>query len=163
MEEIKNCDMTKYREKIMNEICKSGILVKLLCEADAGQPENIIPYKRCFPYEYIPDTMNETDRFINYEISETADSKNNLYKNLTISFFIAGHQNVVLCRENGMEYLWYDIAACELEKLFCNKNVLGIGAARLTSNEPYRIQNKSMGRLLKFTVRDFNNGLKYGK
>lgn len=30
-------------------------------------------------------------------------------------------------------------------------------------NFPYNPQQKFKGRLLRFTVKDFNNGLKYGK
>lgn len=147
----------------MSEICKSKELVKLLGESNEEYPEDIIPYKYCFPHEYIPETITETDRFINYEISATIDSKNHVFKDLIIFMYVVCHQDVIRYKENGREYLWYDKATCELDNIFCEKNVLGIGETLLLSNTPYSPQQKFKGRLLKFSIKDFNNGLKYGK
>lgn len=126
-------------------------------------PEDIIPYKYSFPHEYIPGTQQETDRFINYEISANIDSRNNTFKDLTIYFFVLCHEAIIKYEENGRSYLWYDLAVCELDNIFCEKNVLGIGKTILVSNAPYCPHQKYKGRLLKFIVKDFNNGLKYGK
>lgn len=123
----------------------------------------MIPYKYSFPHEYIPDTITSTERFINYEISATLDTRNNVFKDLTIYFFVVCHEAVTKYMEKGRTYLWYDKATCELDNIFCEKNVLGIGKTVLVSNTPYCPQQKFKGRLLKFIVKDFNNGLKYGK
>ena len=47
--------------------------------------------------------------------------------------------------------------------LFSDKNIFGVGEMELVRNVPYNPQNKFKGRVLTFTVKDFNNGLKYGK
>lgn len=147
----------------MNEICKSKELIKLLgCEHEE-YPEDIIPYNLSFPHEYIPDTITKTDKFINFEISAYLDPRNNVYKDLQIYFFIMCHQDIVVYEENSRKYLWYDRVTCELDNIFCEKNILGVGKTALLSNVPYCPQNKFKGRMLKFIVKDFNNGLKYGK
>ena len=156
-------EIIEYRKKIMAEICKSEELVKLLGCADEEYPEDIIPYKWSFPHEYIPDTITETDKFINFEISATLDARNNVYKDLIIYFFVVCHEDVIRYKDKGINYLWYDKASCELDNIFSGKNILGVGETILISNVPYCPQNKFKGRLLKFTVKDFNNGLKYGK
>lgn len=163
MGQARSYEIIDYRKKIMNEICKSDELIKLLGCADEEYPEDIIPYKLSFPHEYIPETIMESDKFINYEISATIDPRNNVYKDLIIYFFVMCHKYVIRYRDKGREYLWYDKVTCELDNIFCNKNVLGVGKTFLTSNVPYSPQKIMMGRLLKFEVRDFNNGLKYGK
>ena len=147
----------------MTQICMSKELVKLLGCENEEYPEDIIPYKWSFPHEYIPDTITTTDRFINYEISATIDHKNNTFKDLTIFFFVVCHEDVIRYKENGRSYLWYDKVTCELDNIFCEKNILGVGETTLVSNVPYCPQQKFKGRLLKFVVKDFNNGLKYGK
>jgi len=156
-------EIIEYRKLIMKEICQSEELVKLLGESDEEYPEDIIPYKWCFPHEYIPETITKTDRFINFEISANIDNRNNVFKDLTIYFFVMCHQDVVRYKEKGREYLWYDKVTCELDNIFCEKNILGVGETMLVSNAPYCPQQKFKGRLLKFVVKDFNNGLKYGK
>lgn len=156
-------EIVEYRKRITEEICKSEELVKLLGCSDNEYPDKVIPWKYSFPHEYIPETQTKTDRFINYEISATIDPRNNVFKDLIIYFFVVCHEDVIRYKDSGREYIWYDKATCELDNLFCEKNVLGIGRTILTSNVPYSPQNKYKGRLLKFEVKDFNNGLKYGK
>lgn len=147
----------------MNEICKSKELIKLLGCDKEEYPEDIIPYTYVHPHEFVPDTITKTERYINFEISATIDPRNNVFKDLTIYFFVMCHEDVIRYKDSGREYLWYDKTTCELDNLFCEKNVLGIGRTFLVSNVPYSPQNKFKGRLLRFEVKDFNNGLKYGK
>ena len=163
MGKARSYEIIEYRGKIMTEICKSKELVKLLGCANEKHPEDIIPYKWSFPHEYIPDTIAETDKFINFEISAALDTRNNVYKDLTIYFFVVCHEDVIRYKDKGINYLWYDKVTCELDNIFSEKNILGVGKTYLVSNVPYCPQQKFKGRLLKFVVKDFNNGLKDGK
>lgn len=147
----------------MEQICKSDELIKLLGESDEEYPEDIIPYKWSFPHEYIPDTITQTDKFINFEISAAIDPRNDVYKDLTIFFYVICHQYAIKYKEKGRTYLWYDKVVCELDNIFSDKNILGIGTTTLVSNVPYYPQQKFKGRLLKFVVKDFNDGAKYGR
>ena len=147
----------------MDQICKSKELIKLLGEVDEEYPEDVIPYRWSFPHEYIPETITQTDKFINFEISAAMDPRNNVYKDLTIFFYIICHQDAIIYIEKGRTYLWYDKAVCELDNIFSDKNILGIGTTTLVSNIPYYPQQKFKGRLLKFVVKDFNDGARYGK
>lgn len=154
-------EIKEYRNKILVEICNSEKLIRLLGLENEEYPEEILPYKYVFPHEYIPDTITKTDRFINFEISATIDSRNNVFKDLTIYIFVVGHEDVVRDKKYGG--LWYDTATCELDNIFCENNILGVGETILVSNVPYCPQQKFKGRLLKFVVKDFNNGIKNGK
>ena len=159
MGKSRSYEIIEYRKKILQEICKSKELVKLLGCENEEYPEDILPYKWVFPHEFIPETITKTERYVNFEVSAILDPKNNTYKDLTIYFF-------VFCHEDVIEYkgtLWYDRVVCELDDIFCETNVLGVGKTYLVSNVPYSPQNKFKGRLLKFSVKDFNNGLKNGK
>lgn len=156
-------EIIEYRKIIERQICTSTEIIKLLGCENEEYPEDIIPKKYSFPHEYIPGTQEKTKRFINYEISAIIDPRNNTFKDLTIYFFISCHEDIIKYEEKGRTYLWYDLVVCELDNIFCEKNVLGVGKTTLASNVPYCPQQKYKGRLLKFVVKDFNNGLKYGK
>lgn len=156
-------EIIEYRYKIMAEICKSKELIKLLGCIDEEYPEDVIPFKWSFPHEYIPETITKTERFVNFDVSANLDARNDVYKNITLYFFVVCHEDAVRYKDNGKNYLWYDKAVCELDNIFCNKNVLGIGEMSLVGNNPYSPQQKFKGRLLKFQNKDFNNGLKYGR
>ena len=161
MGKSRSYEVKEYRNKILVEICKSEKLVSLLGLENEEYPEDILPYKYVFPHEYVPDTVTKTDRFINFEISATIDNRNNVFKDLVIYMFVVGHEAVVKDKKYGG--LWYDTATCELDNIFCENNILGVGETTLVSNKPYCPQQKFKGRLLTFVVKDFNNGLKYGK
>lgn len=152
-------EIIEYRNKIMREICGSKELAKLLGCGENEYPEEVLPYKKVFPHEYIPETILTTGRFLNYEISAVIDPKNSVYKDLTIYFFIVCHEDVI--RHKGS--LWYDRIVCELDNLFNDTDTLGVGKTSLLSNKPYCPQQRFKGRVLTFVVKDFNNGLRYGK
>lgn len=159
MGKARSYEIIEYRNIIFKKLLESEEIVKLLGFEGVEYPEDEIPYKNMFPHEYIPDTITTTDKFINFEISATLDTRNNVYKDLTIYFFITCHEDVI--RYKGG--LWYDKVVCEIDDIFSEKNILGVGKTGLLSNIPYFPQQKFKGRALKFIVKDFNNGLKYGK
>ena len=47
--------------------------------------------------------------------------------------------------------------------VLCLLGDLGVGKTVLVDNLPYCPQQKFKGRIVRFTVKDFTNGLKYGK
>lgn len=148
----------------MQAIVDSKKLVALLGESESEYPEETIPYHRVWPHEYIPEVITNTDRFINFDISAFLDPRNNVYKDLSVFFYVFCHQDVVRYTENGRIYMWYDKVACEIDSLLSDSGLLGVvGTLSLVQNIPYYPQQKFKGRLLKFTVKDFNNGLKYGR
>lgn len=148
----------------MQAIVDSKKLVALLGESESEYPEETIPYHRVWPHEYIPEVITNTDRFINFDISAFLDPRNNVYKDLSVFFYVFCHQDVVKYTENGRIYMWYDKVACEIDSLLSDSGLLGVvGTLSLVQNIPYYPQQKFKGRLLKFTVKDFNNGLKYGR
>ena len=163
MGKARSYEIIEFRNKIMDVICRSPELVKLLGCENEESPEEIIPFKYSFPHEYIPKTITKTERFVNFDIEASIDYRNHVYKDLTIYFFVVCHEDAVKYVEKGRTYLWYDKAVCELDNIFCGQNVIGVGQTLLTDNRIYSPEYEFKGRWFKFVVKDFNNGLKYGK
>ena len=155
-------DIVEYRKLIMQQIVESEELRRLLDEDNSPHPEESIPFNKAYPHEYVPETIKETDKFINFDLRATLDGRNEIYKDITIYFFISCHQHVVPYWEDGRQYCWYDKVVCELDEIFSGHNILGVGKTWLMSNIPYYPQNKFKGRQLTFQVKDFYNGLKNG-
>lgn len=163
MGKARSYEIIEYRKKIISEICKDKELVKLLgCEKES-HPEKVIPWKYVFPHEHVPETITRTERFINFDIDADLDYRNNVYKNLTIQFFLICHVDVIRYQSDEREYLWYDKVACELDNLFTDNDFLGVGKMALTGNYRYVPKYEFRGRRLVFTIKDFTNGLRYGK
>lgn len=163
MGKARSYEIIEYRKNIMDTICKSPEIVKLLGAESSDYPEEILPYTQIFPYEFIPETITETNKFICFEIQAHMDYFNKVLKDLTVWFFVFCHEKIIRRLENGRQFLWYDQAVCELDNIFTDTNILGIGKMALQSNVPYYPVQRFKGRQLTFKVKDFYNGSKYGK
>ena len=164
MGKARSYEVIEYRKKIMDKLCRDNEILKLIGASDMEHPEDILPYSQFYPHEYIPETITETERLICFDISATNDPKNNTLKDLMIYFFISCHQDVVPYFEDGRSFLWYDKVVCALEEIFTDQQgIFGVGKIEFLSNKPYYPQQKFKGRQLIFTVKDFTDGLKYGK
>ena len=65
----KSYEIIEYRKKIMQILCTDTEILKLLGEDKESHPEDTIPYNKVWPHEYIPETITETERMINFELS----------------------------------------------------------------------------------------------
>lgn len=163
MGKAKSYEKIEYTKKIMRELCTNQEIIKLLGEEKTTHPEKTIPYHKCYPHEYIPTVVKETDRFINFDMRMDLDKRNRVLSKVTIWVWVVCHEDVVPYFEDGVNYLWYDKVVCEVNEMLTDKNLLGIGKTWMLSDQPYYPQQKFKGRLLTFEVSDFTNGLKYGK
>ncbi len=156
-------EIIEYRDKIMDALCHSPELIKLLGCGQEEHPEDVIPYRLVHPYEYIPEACTGTERYINFDLEEASDPSNRTFRNITVRFYILCHEAAARYTDDSRSYLWYDRVVCALEHILCEENILGVGRTILASGEPYCPESKWKGRLLKFTTRDFSNGMKNGK
>lgn len=163
MGKARSYEVIEYRKKIQKALCTDPEILKLLGESDTKYPEDTIPFHKVYPHEYIPETVTDTRRLINFDIRADLNNRNKTLKNLTIWFWVVCHQDVVPYFEDGRPFCWYDCAVCALDNLFTDTNPFGIGNLELISNVPYCPEKVFKGRQLTFTIFDFYNGARYGK
>ncbi|MFQ7208612.1 MAG: hypothetical protein ACLRPZ_04120 [Coprococcus sp.] len=162
MGKSRSYEILEFKKKIMGFIVKSPELIKLLDEENSEYPEDTIPYNKSFPHEYVPDTVETTKKFINYDIDSSLDYRNNTFRNITVYFFVHCHKKVTRYSENSID-TWYDLVVCQLDEIMSTQDILGVGEMELVSNKPYSPQAEFVGRLLVFKAKDYTNGKKYGK
>lgn len=173
MGKSRSYEVMEYRTLIMNKICQNPKLIKLLAntdeleETDPEEWDSILPYNHVYPHEYVPPTNMENGKFLNFEIQAAIDERNRTFKDMQLYFFAICHQNSVDIIEDGYHRCWFDVVAAEIDNMFGEQNVLGVGTTRIVSNEPYYVSYAAnipyKGRTLIFTVKDFTDGLKLGR
>lgn len=166
-------EVMEYRTIIMNKICQNEKLIKLLAEdreleeTDPEEWDSILPYNHVYPHEFVPDTNMVNGKFLNFEIQCTIDPRNPTFKTMQLYFFCVCHQNVIDVVEDGYHRCWFDLVACEVDNMFGEQNVLGVGTTTIVSNEPYYVSYAAnipyKGRTLIFNVKDFTDGKKNGR
>ena len=151
-------EIKEFRSKILRLLVSNTAIAELMGITVDKAPE-VLPYKYISPCEPVPDVILETDRFINYDMEVYLDKKNNTFKDIDIFFFICCHNDVARTPYG----LWYDDVVCEIDNIFGGQNILGVGKMMMSYNKPYRPNEKFLGRVLCFSVKDFTNGLRNGK
>lgn len=145
--------VSEYRRGILNTLNNSQKIVELVGgEWNEEDPISYL-YKYFFPIEYIEEVVGEAKTFINFDMAVHLNN-NKTYKDVTIWFFISSHAADMLA-PGGLKP---DLITSELEELFNDKNVLGIGKGLFVSNVPYKPNEKFRGRLLTYKIIDFSKG-----
>ena len=158
MGRARSYDVIEYRNKIMIKLLENENIVSLM-DSTLDTAQDDLYYKFILPHEFIPDTETKTHKYINFDLRADIDTRNRTYKNITLWFFVLCHNDVIRTSRG----CWYDRVVCELDNVFGEQNVLGVGKMSLVSNVPYKPNNRFTGRVLTFTVKEFTDGLKNGK
>ena len=150
--------MIEYRNKITAAILGDEEICELMDTTKAKAVKDLY-YRHIYPHEYIPETMKDADKYINFELQASMDWRNNVFNDITIWFFVLCHDDL-LRTDKG---LWTDRTTCRIDEIFTENNILGIGTTSLMMNAPYVPTKDVRGRALTFKVKDFTKGGKYGK
>lgn len=122
-----------------------------LCRGTFGERQD---YKLFYPYEYIPDTTQETICNVCFEVMEDYSWTNTTFTNLTFYFFIICH--VDIAHIPGELGLRYDLIAHEITKDFANKDFMGLGNTRIVYNHAYTATPKFRGRVMQLDLFDIS-------
>lgn len=132
-------------------------IVKLI-EADPAEVEydDDLINSHIFSYYKNPETEDEqrTYIFVFIDAASTA-TRNQLMKNLTITFVVATHKRLMYV--NGEIGNRLDVMSALIDEQFNNYDLLGVGYLRLLSNIEGNIDKTHPCRTLRFSIEDFDN------
>jgi len=87
-------DVTKYKNKIMDELCSKPDIVKLINnpEINPNNPEGM-KNVNIFSYMRIPNTTTTVKNYICFDFNARSSTYNDLYKNVNISMSAICHED----------------------------------------------------------------------
>ena len=157
-ERRKSYELLEYKDAIMRKLLRDEKVLALFGVTDPAQAADLIRTK-IYPYEKIPDVKDDTgDKMICFDLTSTFNEKKGTFRDVVITFYISAPE-YDLYRDDG---LWYDLVACEIDRLFSGSYELGLGPMRFLSIEPYYPERNWYGRRMRFGVYEFGNTQKYG-
>lgn len=144
-------DIPRYRDTMMESICKSENIVNLIQSVDTKLKPRDLPYKRVFPYNYIINKTTEAGIYICFDISipRVIDRAFNDYR---LYFWIIAHERWMKTPKG----LSSDIISSEIDKLINGSNCFGLGRVELKESEPFTPAEDFYGRVLTYRTVDFN-------
>lgn len=145
-------DVPKYRDTIMESICKCDAIVELLRPENQPQMSaKELPYKFIFPWGKIVDKATEAGVYICFDIA-VPRVINKTFTDFRIDFWIMAHERKMRTDKG----LVTDLITIELDKLINGSRAFGLGKVELKTWDGFKPADGFDGRVLVYRTVDFN-------
>lgn len=147
-------EFTTYKQTLMKAICTSDAIVELM-KLDSD-PQTItgrdMRYKRIYPYNYVPLTIETAQTFICFTVT-APNVKDNLITELRLTVYVFTHQDLMRT-DTGMRT---DLLVSEIDKLLNRSIEYGLGKVTLKMCDVMQVPCQGYSGLFSvYTVKDFN-------
>lgn len=143
-----------YKNKLMEDICSNAEIVKLITDNnDSPVPNKSLPYSRVFPYEFVPETVDDGQTFICFDV-DIADVINKTFYMPVVYIWVFTHKSKMRLQEGGVRI---DKITSELSKILNGSRYYGLGELNLKSISRFSPITDYQGRTSVYYTKDFNN------
>lgn len=143
-----------YKNKLMEDICSNAEIVKLITDNnDSPVPNKNLPYSRVFPYEFVPETVDDGQTFICFDV-DIADVINKTFYIPVVYIWVFTHKSKMRLKEGGVRI---DKITSELSKILNGSRYYGLGELNLKSVSRFSPITDYQGRTSVYYAKDFNN------
>lgn len=146
-------ELFDYKNQLIKDLLNSTRVMSLL--EDDGKPRKNpkeLLYQRVFPYEYLPETVEESSVFLCCEV-DIEGIFDKTFLHTLIYIWVFTHSSLLRLPEGGLRM---DELSSEITKVLNGSRVYGLGALELHSAKRFSPVSGFQGRLLKFYTKDFN-------
>lgn len=147
-------ELFNYKNELMKILCSNKAIMQLMTDDEnVPVPNHKMAYKKIFPFEYIPDTVDKGDTFICYDV-DIIDVENKTYLYPAIYIWIFTHKSKLRLPKGGARL---DSLAVEINKELNGNRCFGLGELYLKRVERFVPIDDYQGRCLVYHAKDFNN------
>lgn len=141
-----------YKNKLMEDLLTNAEIVKLVDNTVAFGDAKTLAYTSVFPYEYIPDTVEEAKTFICFDVDiQGAVNKTFLLPALYIWVFT--HKSKLRLPEGGVRT---DKLVSEIANAINGSRFYGLGELDLYSVKRFAPVTDYQGKVMTFHAKEFN-------
>ena len=141
-----------YKNKLMEDLLTNETIVKLLDNTLDLKDARSLAYSQVFPYEYIPDTIEQGETFVCFDV-DIQESVNKTFLLPTIYIWIFSHKSKLRLPEGGVRT---DKLASEIAKAINGSRFYGLGELNLYSVRRFTPVTDYQGKVMTFHTREFN-------
>lgn len=141
-----------YKNKLMEDLLTNPEVVKLLDNSVELKNAKQLAYTHVFPYEYIPDTVEEAKTFICFDV-DVQESINKTFLLPTLYIWVFSHKSKLRLLEGGVQT---DKLASEIAKAINGSRFYGLGELDLYSVKRFTPVTDYQGKVMTFHAKEFN-------
>ena len=145
-------DFFDYKNQLMSDLLTNDEILKLLEDSDVVMRPEDFPYRRVFPYQFVPETVEEGKTFICFDVDVQRVSEKT-YLNPVLYIWVITHKSIMRLPEGGVRV---DKICNEICKAINGSREYGLGELNLYSVKRYAPMVDFQGKVLTFTAKEFN-------
>lgn len=146
-------DLFDYKNKLMQELCTNKEIVTLLTDkAETKVPNHKLAYTQIFPYEFIPETIDQAQTLMCFDV-DIVDVDNKTFYTPVIYIWVFAHKSLLRLPQGGIRL---DRISEEIDKMLNGSRIYGLGELNLHSVTRFSPIDDYQGRVLTYYTRDFN-------
>lgn len=141
-----------YKNKLMEDLLTNPEVVKLLDKSVELKDASNLAYTHVFPYEYIPNTVEEAKTFICFDV-DVQESINKTFLLPTLYIWVFSHKSKLRLTEGGVQT---DKLVSEIAKTINGSRLYGLGELDLYSVKRFAPVTDYQGKVMTFHAKEFN-------
>lgn len=142
-----------YKNKLMETLCKNEAVVRLVTDSEsAAVPNYDLSYKQIYPFEYVPDTVDDGKTFICFDV-DIDRVYDKVYYQPVLYVWVFTHKSKLRLDKGGIRT---DQLAVEINKELSGSRYFGLGELDLYSVGRFAPSTDYQGRVMTYTATDFN-------
>lgn len=148
----------EYKNQLMKDLCCNEEVVKLITDKeDSRVPNHTLAYSSIYPYEYVPETVDNGQTFICFDV-DVAEVINKTFYVPVLYVWVFTHKSKFRLSEGGVRI---DKLASAIDEVLNGSRYYGLGELDLRSVTRFAPITDYQGRVLTYVAKDFNrNGSK---
>lgn len=145
-------ELYDYKNKLMEDILTNETIVSLINEEVAFEDAVDLAYKQVFPYEYVPETIQDGHTYICFDV-DILRSMNKTFYMPTIYVWVFTHRSRLRAPGGGVRP---DKICSEICKTINGSRYYGLGELDLYSVKRFAPLTDYQGHCMTFYAQDFN-------
>ena len=153
-----------YKNQLMKDILTTPAIVDLLDAGVAGDDDiteikEALAFKRVFPCEYVPETVQDGATFICFDV-DVARSTDKTFLSPTLYIWVFTHRSKLRLPEGGVRT---DRICNEICKAIDGSREYGLGELNLVACRRFAPMTDFQGKVLTFIAKDFKRQHDYNQ
>lgn len=142
-----------YKNRFMKDLCSNKDIVTLITDdEDSSVPNRTLSYTQVFPYEFIPETVDNGQTFICFDV-DIANVLNKTFYIPVLYVWVFTHKSKMRLSSGSIRV---DTLSSKINELLNGSRFYGLGELELRQVGRFSPITDYQGRVLTYYAKDFN-------